>query len=130
MSKVSFFGARTSAFWPKNCDISRAARKVFMTSSIVFNLQREYKQQDKSESLRKKYIVLVAAWASQLQKSQFDPRFINASPSYKGGLKKEMDEICPKTPARFQTYLANLEDFDPVLICLGSGDLINELSQP
>ena len=49
-------------------------------------------------------IVLVATLASLLQKSQFDPRYINASFAYKGGLKKEMDEICPIIPAQFQTY--------------------------
>ena len=59
-------------------------------------------------------IVLVAALASLtilaslLQKSQLDPTCINVSFAYKGGLKKEMDEICPIIPAQFQTYPPNL----------------------
>ena len=53
-------------------------------------------------------------WDSQLQQAQFDPRYINAPSSYKGGLKKEMDEICPKTHG-FKPMWQTYEDFDLVL---------------
>ena len=52
MSEVGFFVARTSAFWPKICDILRAAKNVFMTSSVVL---------DKTIEESAENIVLVAA---------------------------------------------------------------------
>ena len=74
MSEVSFFAARTLAFWPKNYDLSHTAKNVFITPSVVLDCSRKYKQQDKLEGLQK--IHVLCRWrpgASQLQKFQLTP---------------------------------------------------------
>ena len=48
-----FFDARTLHFSQKICDISRAAKNLFVTSSVVLGCSWKFVGQDKSKSVRK-----------------------------------------------------------------------------